>query len=50
MADNRYDLGWLVGRTLAEVNASEHGSWQFGFSPAAGVELACGHQRPPGSW
>jgi hypothetical protein len=27
MVDNRYDLGWLVGRTLAEVNGTDYGSW-----------------------
>jgi len=41
MVDDRYDLGWLVGRTLAEVNGSEHGSWQFGFGPDAGVRADC---------
>jgi hypothetical protein len=41
MVDNRYDLGWLVGRTLAEVNWTEQGSWQFGFGPDAGVRADC---------
>ena len=37
----RYDLGWLVGRTLTEVKGPECGSWRFEFGPDIEVRADC---------
>ena len=36
-----YDLGWLVGRTLATVESHGHGTWRFVFGDDARVHAGC---------
>ena len=33
--------GWLVGRTLTDLEHLGHGSWRFGFGPEAEVRVEC---------